>query len=317
MKMNCKTICWIVGAAIGLVAFFLMTPGMFWLLALILAVVIGGVIGYALCTFICADSPETNVSGVGGGTGPIASGSGSVEPSSNGTGPVSTPGATQSGSNPPASESTKSVPAAGETLADTDPVTSRPVDVASNEEKSPVATEADTGMATPRPAADSVSKTAPTKASVSKPASKAPANAEIATATPVAGKAASPKTANGKSSPAKAPKAKAAGAVAAPASASNTGTQPAGLGAARNNQPDDLKKIKGIGPKLESMLNEMGFYHFDQIAGWTTDEVSWVDLNLKGFKGRVTRDTWVDQAGQLARGEETEFSKRVGKGGVY
>ena len=96
-----------------------------------------------------------------------------------------------------------------------------------------------------------------------------------------------------------------------------TGTRPEALSAARDGQPDDLKRIKGIGPKLEMLCNELGFYHFDQIAGWTEDEVAWVDENLKGFKGRVSRDNWVEQAKTLAAGGETDFSQRVGKGEVY
>ena len=72
-----------------------------------------------------------------------------------------------------------------------------------------------------------------------------------------------------------------------------------------------------MGPKLETMLNEMGFYHFDQIAGWGPAEVAWVDENLQGFKGRVTRDDWVSQAKTLASGGETAFSKRVEDGDVY
>ncbi len=96
-----------------------------------------------------------------------------------------------------------------------------------------------------------------------------------------------------------------------------TGTRPEALSAARGGQPDDLKQIKGIGPKLEKLCNELGFYHFDQIAGWTEDEIAWVDANLKGFKGRVSRDNWVEQAKTLAAGGETEFSQRVGKGEVY
>ena len=78
-----------------------------------------------------------------------------------------------------------------------------------------------------------------------------------------------------------------------------------------------LKEIKGVGPKLEKVLNELGFYHFDQIAGWSDDEVNWVNQNLTGFRGRVTRDNWVEQAKVLASGGETEFSKRVDKGDVY
>ncbi|WP_371157746.1 hypothetical protein [Jannaschia sp. 2305UL9-9] len=93
--------------------------------------------------------------------------------------------------------------------------------------------------------------------------------------------------------------------------------KPKTLDAPRDGGADDLKRIKGIGPKLEQLCNRLGFWHFDQIANWTDAEVAWVDQNLEGFKGRVTRDTWVAQARQLAAGEETDFSKRVDKGGVY
>ena len=82
---------------------------------------------------------------------------------------------------------------------------------------------------------------------------------------------------------------------------------------ARDGKADDLKLIKGVGPKLEALCNRLGFYHFDQVAGWTADEVAWVDQNLEGFKGRVTRDDWVAQAKILAAGGETEFSAKKGK----
>ena len=91
--------------------------------------------------------------------------------------------------------------------------------------------------------------------------------------------------------------------------------KPKALDAARHGTPDDLKKIKGVGPKLERQLNAMGFFHFDQIADWTAEEVAWVDENLEGFRGRVSRDNWVEQASRLARGEETEFSQRARKEG--
>ena len=93
--------------------------------------------------------------------------------------------------------------------------------------------------------------------------------------------------------------------------------KPATLKAARGGKADNLKEIKGVGPKLEAMLHGMGFYHFDQIAGWTAAELAWVDTNLEGFKGRATRDNWVEQAKILASGGETEFSKRVEDGDVY
>jgi predicted flap endonuclease-1-like 5' DNA nuclease len=95
------------------------------------------------------------------------------------------------------------------------------------------------------------------------------------------------------------------------------GKRPEALSAPREGGADDLKKIKGVGPKLEQLCHRLGFFHYDQIANWTAEEVAWVDQNLEGFKGRVTRDDWVAQARLLAAGGETEFSKRVDKGDVY
>lgn len=85
--------------------------------------------------------------------------------------------------------------------------------------------------------------------------------------------------------------------------------KPALLTEAREGGPDDLKKIKGVGPKLEGILHDMGIFHFDQIAVWSPSEVAWVDERLK-FKGRIERDGWIDQAKTLAAGGETEFSSR-------
>lgn len=78
--------------------------------------------------------------------------------------------------------------------------------------------------------------------------------------------------------------------------------KPKSLKAARGGKPDDLKLIKGIGPKLEILCHKLGFFHFDQIANWTAKEIAWVDENLEGFKGRVTRDEWVAQARDLMNG---------------
>jgi predicted flap endonuclease-1-like 5' DNA nuclease len=78
------------------------------------------------------------------------------------------------------------------------------------------------------------------------------------------------------------------------------GARPAALTGPRGGTADDLKRIKGIGAKLEILCNQLGFYHFDQIAAWSDREVAWVDANLKGFKGRVTREKWVEQATILA-----------------
>ena len=86
---------------------------------------------------------------------------------------------------------------------------------------------------------------------------------------------------------------------------------------AREGGPDNLKEIKGVGPKLEKTLHGMGVFHFDQIAAWGPAEEAWMDDNLEGFKGRVSRDGWIEQAKILAAGGETEFSKKVEDGDVY
>lgn len=75
---------------------------------------------------------------------------------------------------------------------------------------------------------------------------------------------------------------------------------------------DDLKQIKGVGPKLEAKLNEMGVWHFSQIASWTPKEVAWVDDTLN-FRGRINRDDWIGQARILATGGTTEFAQRTGR----
>ncbi|MES2915309.1 MAG: NADH-quinone oxidoreductase subunit E [Pseudomonadota bacterium] len=92
------------------------------------------------------------------------------------------------------------------------------------------------------------------------------------------------------------------------------GTRPKALKAARKGKPDDLKLILGIGPKLEQLCHSLGFFHFDQIAGWTEAEIAWVDDNLEGFKGRVTRDKWVVQAKVLAAGGSVADAEAAARG---
>ena len=65
--------------------------------------------------------------------------------------------------------------------------------------------------------------------------------------------------------------------------------------------PDDLKAISGIGPKLETVLNGLGVWTYDQIADWGREEIAWVDDYLS-FSGRIDRDDWIGQAKKLARG---------------
>lgn len=100
---------------------------------------------------------------------------------------------------------------------------------------------------------------------------------------------------------------------AAPA-AEPAGEKPEALDPATGDA-DDLKRIKGIGPKNEDALNELGIYTFAQIAAWTPDNIDWVE-DFMSFSGRIQRENWISQAIELAQGGETEFSKRVDAGEV-
>jgi NADH-quinone oxidoreductase subunit E len=150
-------------------------------------------------------------------------------------------------------------------------------------------------------------------------------------ATPAKGRAVEPKPANGlpadetgvtvqeaKASSRGKPKADGNAPNATPlatpeAKAPAPGTKPAALSAPMGGKADDLKLIAGIGPKLEVLCHQLGFYHFDQIAAWTPAEIAWVDAALEGFKGRVTRDKWVVQARILAAGGSVEEAERAAK----
>lgn len=109
--------------------------------------------------------------------------------------------------------------------------------------------------------------------------------------------------------------------AALPADASNedkanaVGSRPVGIAAARGGKKDNLQRIKGIGKVNEAKLNELGTWHFDQIAGWSVSEARWVGTFLS-FPGRIEREDWIAQAAVLAAGGETEFAKRVDKGDV-
>ncbi len=93
--------------------------------------------------------------------------------------------------------------------------------------------------------------------------------------------------------------------AAAPAKA-----KPAAKKAApKKTEKDDLKKISGVGPKLEEKLNALGITTFSEIAKFTKKRMEEVDTELN-FKGRIERDDWKAQAKILAAGGETEFSKK-------
>jgi predicted flap endonuclease-1-like 5' DNA nuclease len=85
-----------------------------------------------------------------------------------------------------------------------------------------------------------------------------------------------------------------AAAVAAVEGAQELVAAPSGA----SDDADDLQQIKGIGPKIAGILNELGIRQFEQIAAWSATDVDWVNERLK-FKGRIEREEWIPQAKAL------------------
>ncbi len=143
------------------------------------------------------------------------------------------------------------------------------------------------------PAADTVPK--PRRAPAAKPADAPAVAARAARAkAPVAAAV----------EPASAPRPRASGMDAAMGKSRDpvaSATAPLLLAQPRDGKGDDLKAIRGIGPALESLLHDIGVWHFDQIAAWKARDIAFVDSKMEGFKGRITRDEWVKQARALAQ----------------
>ena len=76
--------------------------------------------------------------------------------------------------------------------------------------------------------------------------------------------------------------------------------KPARKAKAAVGKADDLKRISGIGPKLETVLNDKGILRLTDIAAWSDADVQRFDDEL-GFGGRIIRDDWVGQAKALGK----------------
>jgi len=92
-----------------------------------------------------------------------------------------------------------------------------------------------------------------------------------------------------------------------------TGAPPVLFTSPSEGPADDLKKVRGIGPGIEKLLNGVGIFYYRQIADWNDDHVTWIDRKLQ-FPGRITRENWIDQAKILRDGGNTEFAQRYEKG---
>lgn len=171
----------------------------------------------------------------------------------------------------------------------------------------------------PKPAeAVALKKSAPAATKAPEPA-KAPAATPAKAAASKAAKVAAPKPAKAAeaktsaSKPASAPKAATAPKPAAPKAATAKPAKTPAAAPAKSAAPDELRQLKGVGPKLVTLLNELGVTRFDQIAGWKTADIETIDAQLGTFKGRIVRDNWVEQAGFLAKGDIAGFEAKFGK----
>lgn len=71
------------------------------------------------------------------------------------------------------------------------------------------------------------------------------------------------------------------------------------IGVATYAERDDLKTIKGIGPFIEKKLHALGIYTFWQIANLSEEDEDKVNVAIEFFPGRIRRDQWVKQGGEL------------------
>ena len=93
------------------------------------------------------------------------------------------------------------------------------------------------------------------------------------------------------------------------------GSKPQGIAAPAEGEADDLKLIRGMGPRNEKACHALGIYQFRQIADWMPDEAIWVGHHI-AFPGRIEREHWIAQARLLASGGETEHSRAVKSGSM-
>jgi predicted flap endonuclease-1-like 5' DNA nuclease len=215
-----------------------------------------------------------------------------------------------------------SAPKAVADLAKEMPAATEPVKLMDAAPVAAAAVAAPKAKAAPAPKAKAapVRKAAAPKAKVETPKVKAaPApKAKVAPAKAAPVKAAPAKAAAPKAK-VEAPKAK-----VAPKPAAKTAVKPVAKAAPKPKPaakpkaapkpviPDNLELLKGVGPKLNTLLKSLGITSFSQVASWNAADVAEVDSKLGNFAGRITRDNWIDQSKLLVAGDIKGFEKKYG-----
>lgn len=77
--------------------------------------------------------------------------------------------------------------------------------------------------------------------------------------------------------------------------------------------PDDLTRLKGLGPKAAAQLNGFGITRYAQLAALNPTDIAAVDAHMGVFRGRIGKDRWVEQAAFLAADDTAGFEATFGK----
>lgn len=287
-KATCRRNCWLTGLAGGLLlwAGLVLMAGYPAGQALILAVIVGGVLGLFLVWAFC--------------TGPVSVATTSTAPAA--VPPAAAPPAPAPVAAQPVSQPAPPVQPAPVVAPAPEPVPAPPRPVAE------VTPRPDPSKVAPAPVVAPQEPAKPARAP-RKAAAKSEPAAKPAPAAATAPKAAAkPKVAPAPKAPASP---RATGLDAAMGRTKEAAPAEAGLLIQpRGGKGDDLKLIVGVGPALEKLLNGIGVWHFDQIAAWKAKDIALVDSKMANFKGRISRDGWVKQARALAKGETPKAGGR-------
>ncbi|HBZ44539.1 MAG TPA: hypothetical protein DEO85_10885 [Maritimibacter sp.] len=275
---SCRNTSWIVGGLLGLAAFLLILPS--WLWAIIAGIVIAVVVALVLQKLFCSDAPATSGVGQTSAATPAAKTSAPAK-ADVAADEKAAEAATSAGMGNPDAAAVSEAPAMNADAADA---------------------SAETPKAAPKPKGETVGAS-----DVVTPSKELPGQKELSERKGDYKYEKPADAASAKKPAAKKPAAK---------STAKASAGPELLSGPREGGADDLKMIKGVGPGIEKKLNDAGVYHFDQIASWKKADIATMDDKLS-FRGRIERDGWIKQAKSLAKGEQTEFSKRASSSGLY
>lgn len=70
-------------------------------------------------------------------------------------------------------------------------------------------------------------------------------------------------------------------------------------GGGTRGTPDDLRRVRGIGPRFESSLLAHGIESWAQIAAWTDADVDAMAKAIGATPERIRREGWVASARRL------------------